>query len=200
MIMSGPGGMTAEASGWKGGEVQQSERGTGSRSPRRLVVMRHAKAEPTAPSDHDRALAARGRADAEEAGRWLRAQGLRPDAALVSDAVRTVQTWEEVLSGAGWDCPTDLSAGLYAAGADSAFDLLRDTDPSVGCLVVVGHNPTMAYLAELIDDGEGDVDTTTALVTRGFPTAALAVFTVEVPWSDLGPGTGRLETFHVGAG
>ena len=46
-------------------------------------------------------------------------------------------------------------------------------------LVVIGHNPTMAYLAELIDDGEGDADATTGLVTRGFPTSALAVFTVD---------------------
>ena len=66
--------------------------------------------------------------------------------------------------------------------------------------MVVGHNPTMAYIAELIDDGEGDVEATTGLVTRGFPTSALAVFTVEVGWTDLGPGTGRIEAFHPGHG
>ncbi len=180
--------------------MQESGRDAVGGRPRRLVVMRHAKARPTAPSDHERALAARGLADAEEAGRWLQEQGVRPDAALVSDALRTVQTWEQVAAGAGWDCAPDYSAGLYAAGADSAFDLLRDTDDSVGCLVVIGHNPTMAYVAELIDDGEGDADATTRLVTRGFPTSALAVFAVEVPWTDLGPGTGRLEAFHVGDG
>ena len=180
--------------------MQESGRDATAGGPRRLVVMRHAKAEPTAPSDHERALAARGRDDAAEAGRWLREQGVRPDAALVSDAQRTVQTWEQVAAGAGWDCVVDFSAGLYAAGADSAFDLVRETDDSVRCLVVIGHNPTMAYVAELIDDGEGDPDATTGLVTRGFPTSALAVFTVEVPWTDLGPGTGRLESFHVGDG
>jgi phosphohistidine phosphatase len=162
--------------------------------------MRHAKAEATAPTDHDRALAARGRADAEEAGRWLHAQGVRPDAALVSDAVRTVQTWEHVALGAGWDCAPDLSAHLYAAGGDSAFDLLRETDPAVECLVVIGHNPTMAYLAELIDDGDGDAAATAALLTRGLPTSAVAVFTLSGSWSDLGPGAGRVEAFHVGNG
>lgn len=170
------------------------------RVSRRLVVMRHAKAEATAPSDHERALAGRGRADAEEAGRWLRAQGVRPDAALVSDALRTVQTWEQVASGAAWECAADFSAGLYAAGGDSAFDLVRDTDPSVECLVVIGHNPTMAYLAELIDDGDGDAAATGALLTRGFPTSAVAVFAVSVPWTDLAPGAGRIEAFHVGNG
>ena len=177
--------------------MQESGTNGSSGVSRRLVVMRHAKAEATAPSDHARALAARGRADAGEAGRWLREQGFVPDAALVSDAVRTQQTWEAVASGAGWDCEPDYSEGLYAAGADSAFDLVRETDPAVTSLLVVGHNPTMAYLAELLDDGDGDDDASNGMITRGFPTSALSVFDVAGPWSDLGPGTGRLSAFHV---
>ncbi|SED21110.1 phosphohistidine phosphatase [Nocardioides exalbidus] len=164
---------------------------------RRLVIMRHAKAESVAPSDHERALAPLGRADAAAAGRWLADQGLVPDAALVSDAQRTRDTWAELSVAAGWDCEPDFSAALYAAGADSAFDLIDETDPAVGTLVVVGHNPTMAYVAELLDDGEGDDEASTAMITRGFPTAALAVFEVDVAWADLGPGTGRLHAFHV---
>lgn len=179
--------------------MQQSGAETGDEATRRLVIMRHAKAEATAPSDHERALAPRGSNDAEAAGRWLAGQGISPDLALVSDAVRTRETWSQVASGAGWDeSLADFSEALYAAGSDSAFDLLRETDDGVATLVVIGHNPTMAYVAELVDDGDGDDEATTALVTRGFPTAALAVFTVDGPWSGLGPGAGRLEGFHVG--
>ena len=167
---------------------------------RRLVVMRHSKAEPTAPSDQGRALSARGRGDAAEAGRWLREQGIIPDVALVSDALRTQQTWEQVAAGGGWDLSPDFSPALYAAGADSAFDLIREVDAAATTLLVIGHNPTMAYIAELIDDGEGDADATADLVTRGFPTSALAVFAVADDWVDLGPGAGRLEAFHVGDG
>jgi phosphohistidine phosphatase len=158
--------------------------------------MRHAKAEPTAPSDHGRALADRGREDAEEAGHWLHEQGITPDAALVSDALRAQQTWEQVATAAGWDIAPDLSEGLYAAGSDSAFDLVRDTDPGVTTLVVIGHNPTMASIAELLDDGDGDADASTALVTRGLPTSAVAVFTVRGDWAEIGPGAGRLEACH----
>ena len=179
--------------------MQESGLDLGSGASRRLVIMRHAKAEATAPSDHERALASRGRADAEAAGRWLGEQGITLGVALVSDAVRTRQTWAHVAGGAGWDeSAVVYSEGLYAAGSDSAFDLLREIDPAVTSLVVIGHNPTMAFVAELIDDGEGDVDATTGMVTRGFPTSALAVFTVEGPWADLGPGAGRLEAFHAG--
>ena len=165
---------------------------------RRLVVMRHAKAVATAPTDHERALAERGHADADAVGRWLREQGLAPDAALVSDALRTQQTWERVALAAAWDVVAELCAPLYAAGPDSALDLIREVDPDVRTLVVVGHNPTMAYLAELIDDGEGDADATTSLLTRGLPTSGLALFSLDVEWRDLGPGAGRLEAFRVG--
>jgi phosphohistidine phosphatase len=167
---------------------------------RRLVVMRHGKAEATGPSDRERALARRGHADAGEAGRWLRDQGVAPDAALVSDALRAQQTWAAVAEGAGWDLEPELSSSLYAAEPDAAIDLVRETDPGATTLVVIGHNPTMAYVAELLDDGEGEADATTALITRGFPTSGLAVFTVPGEWTAVGPGTGRLESFHVGDG
>lgn len=180
--------------------MQESVRETPDAGPRRLVVMRHAKAEHSATTDHARALADRGLGDAEAAGRWMRDHGIRPDAALVSDAFRTQQTWEQVAAGAGWDGGiVVLSDALYAAGTDSAFDLVRDTPPGVRTLVVIGHNPTMASLAELVDDGEGDAEASTTMVTRGFPTSAVAVFTIDGEWAGLGPGTARLEAFHVGA-
>jgi phosphohistidine phosphatase len=179
--------------------MQQSGADAQNGATRRLVIMRHSKAESTAPSDHERALAARGTDDAASAGRWLAEQGITPDVALVSDALRTRQTWAQVAGGAGWDeGVAEFSEPLYAAGSDSAFDLLRETDAGATTLVVIGHNPTMAFVAELIDDGEGDADAVTDMVTRGFPTSAIAVFAVDGPWSDLGPGAGRLEAFHVG--
>ena len=62
---------------------------------RKLILMRHAKAEAKAASgdDFDRALAERGRQDAALMGRVLAEAGLTPDLALVSAAERTRQTW-----------------------------------------------------------------------------------------------------------
>ncbi len=165
---------------------------------KRLVLVRHAKAQAHGPSDHERALTGRGRADAAGAGRWLREQAIEPDAALVSDAVRAQETWAEMSTGAAWGIEPELSAALYESGSDSTFDLLRETPVDVATLVVVGHNPTMAYLAELIDDGEGDEDAITALASQGYPTCALTVFAVAGAWSELGPGSGTVELFHVG--
>jgi len=166
---------------------------------RRLVVMRHAKAEQEGPTDFERPLASRGHGDASAAGAWLAAEGISPDHALVSAALRTQQTWESVASGAGWSLSPDFDRGLYAAGPESALDLLRLVPDSASVLVVIGHNPTMAVLAQVLDDGSGD-PSIGASMAGDFPTSAVAVFSYDGAWADLGEGTATLEAFHVGRG
>ncbi|MGB0099370.1 MAG: histidine phosphatase family protein [Nocardioides sp.] len=166
---------------------------------RLLVVMRHAKAESQGPSDFERPLAPRGHDDAAEAGAWLDDRGVTPDHALVSAALRTRETWAALAQGAGWDLDPELDRGLYAAEPASAIDLIGRVAPDVRRLVVLGHNPTMAYLAQLLDDGEASQDLTDELMA-GFPTSALAVFVQAGPWRDLGEGTARLVGYHVGRG
>jgi phosphohistidine phosphatase len=168
-------------------------------SSRRLVVMRHAKAEQDGPTDFERPLASRGRGDASAAGAWLAAQGIVPDHALVSAALRTQQTWESVAAGAGWSLAPDLDRGLYAAGPESALDIVRLVPDSAAVLMVIGHNPTMAVLAQVLDDGSGDAGVS-ASMAGDFPTSAVAVFSYDGAWADLGEGTARLEAFHVGRG
>ncbi len=164
---------------------------------RTLVVMRHSKAEQAGPTDFERVLSPRGRADATAAGEWLAEQGLTASCALVSAAARTRQTWASVAGGAGWDLEPIFDHGLYAAGPDTALDLVRGLDKSCATALVIGHNPTMAVLAQLLDDGEGDVEASTSMAI-GFPTSALTVFAVEGEWAALEPGSARLAAFHVG--
>ena len=167
-------------------------------SPQRtLVVVRHAKAEQVAASDYERELSDRGRADAVATGKWLAGIGLAPDRALVSAAPRAAQTWEALAAGAGWPPTADLDRGLYTAGPDTALDVLRALDEDCRCAVIVGHNPTMEMLAQLLDDGEGDAGAGSRMA-GGFPTSAVAVFEVEGSWADL--TSARLTGFHVGRG
>lgn len=165
---------------------------------RTLVVMRHAKAEQAGPTDFERPLAARGHADAGAAGAWLRTAGVSPDAALVSAALRTRETWQEVAGAAGWELEPDLDEGLYAADVDTALDLVRLVDDEVGTLVVIGHNPTVHSLAYSLDDGEGDVEATNEMTIGTFPTSATVVLTFTGSWSDLAPGRASLAGYHVG--
>ena len=164
---------------------------------RTLVVIRHAKAEQVAASDYERELTDQGRADSAAIGAWLAGVGVVPDRALVSAAPRAEQTWEALADGAGWSVSPDLDRGLYTAGPDTALDLVRAVDDSSHALVVVGHNPTIASLARLLDDGDGDVEAGNAMAI-GFPTSAAAVFAVDGSWAGL--ESARLTGFHVGRG
>lgn len=166
---------------------------------RRLVVMRHAKAEAVAASDHARALLERGRLDAEEAGAWARANGLLPDHAFVSDAVRAHETWIAFSAGAGLDLEPEIDGSLYSAGPDSALAVLRTAPQAAATVMVVGHNPTMAHLVHLLDDGSADPDAF-AEISAGFPTAAVAVLEVATAWADLDVAGARISAFHVGRG
>lgn len=167
---------------------------------RTLVVVRHSKAEQSGTPDFERHLAERGHGDAADAGRWLAAQGIGPDAALVSSSVRTVETWTDMAEAAGWDLEADFDRGLYSAGPETALDLVRLTPSETTTLVVVGHNPTMASLAQMLDDGEGDPEVAGRMNEDGFATSAVAVFTFDGEWADLDMGTATLVAFHVGRG
>jgi phosphohistidine phosphatase len=164
-----------------------------------LVVMRHAKAEQSGASDIERQLTDRGLVDATEAGQWLANRGIEPDQALVSEAVRAQQTWEAVNDGGGWDLEATSNDALYEAGTETALDLVRETDELIRTLVVVGHNPTIASLAALLDDGEGD-DEASSEVTLGFPSSALAVFSYDGDWEDLDEASASVVAYHVGRG
>jgi phosphohistidine phosphatase len=164
-----------------------------------LVLLRHANAEGWAADDAERVLAPHGVDAAGRVGDWLREQGIQPDAALVSAAVRTRQTWSLVAEHAGWQLMPEVEAGLYTAGPDAVLDLIRITEESVGTLLVLGHNPTIHYLAQLLSDGQGDVAAENELLT-GFAPATLAVFEVDVPWDRLSQGYGRLVAVRPGTG
>jgi phosphohistidine phosphatase len=162
---------------------------------RRLVVARHAKAQPSGETDASRELTQLGWDEAVRAGRWLADRDLTPDAALVSSARRARSTWLALTEGGSFTVEATYSDSLYAAGPETALDLVRETEGSVSALVVVGHNPPGAYLAQLLDDGSGD-ETAGRQMAVGFPPGALALFEVGGSWSGLDLASARLVAFY----
>lgn len=161
--------------------------------------MRHAKAEPFAATDHERTLTERGRRSATEAGLHLAGTGVVPDYAVVSTAARTVATWHAVALASGSTAVAHLDAAVYAGSADVVLETMRGVPPDAEVVILVGHNPAVAYVAHLLDDGNGEPDAVRVML-QGYPAAAFAVLEVEVPWCDLGADSGRLIDFHVGQG
>ena len=119
--------------------------------------------------------------------------------AIVSSAARTQGTWQAVAGGAGWETEPVTDKALYSAGTDAALEILRTVPDDAASVMLVGHNPTMAYLVHLLDDGGADAGVF-ARVSEGFPTSALAVLDVPCGWSDLDFGGARITGFHVGRG
>ncbi len=160
--------------------------------------MRHAKAEPFAETDHARRLTDRGIAAARDVGAHLRDSGIRPDFVLVSSAERTRDTWAAVseLAGAG-SAEVRLDDAVFTGSPDVVLEALQAAPADAGTVMFVGHNPTAAYLCHLLDDGEGEPAAVSGLL-EGFPPGAVAVMEIGVPWSELGPETGRVVGYYVG--
>ena len=162
---------------------------------RRLLLLRHAKAAPLArDDDFDRALTESGRADARRIGEWLAGHDLVPDRCLYSGATRTRETFE--IAARAWPREVEAVAenALYEATRFLIMGLLRELPARARAHLVVGHNPGMADIANLLS-GEGGATERLRLAAK-FPTGALAVIAFDRPdWSDLTAGAGRLEKF-----
>ncbi|HEU4513989.1 MAG TPA: histidine phosphatase family protein [Nocardioidaceae bacterium] len=165
---------------------------------RRLVLVRHAKAEPFASSDRARELTDRGRREAEAAGRYLREQGIVADLAVVSSSVRTRDTWQAMEQALESEAEVVYDDAVYSGSTDVVLEALRVVPDWAKTVVFVGHQPTVGHVAHMLDDGEGDHAALHSML-HGFPTASMAVFDVEVPWLELGDETGRLVDFRPGS-
>jgi phosphohistidine phosphatase len=156
-----------------------------------LVIVRHSKTEAYASTDHARGLTDRGRRDAGDLGRWLDATGLAPEIMLVSSAARAQQTADIVGAQVGSDPEVVVVDELYGAAPDEVIEICRERlDTSVERAAVVGHNPTMASVVDLLIDSDTDED------LGHFPTSAAAAVEVEGDWELLAPGVGALAQLY----
>ncbi len=158
----------------------------------RLILMRHAKSGWDDPllADHDRPLAPRGIAAAERIGRWLAARGHLPEAALVSSARRTQETWQQ-MAPALPPCAVEVVADLYHAAPATMLRVLRGARGR--SVLILGHNPGIAEFARQI------VESPPAHRRfADYPTAATLVADFDIDgWDGAGTGTGRVVDFVV---
>ena len=165
---------------------------------RRLVILRHAKAERGSTTDHERPLSSRGRADAIAAGRWLAESKLAPDLVLCSTATRARETWVLAATELEDGIPTTFERDAYHADATDLLTLLRQTPDDVATLLVVGHNPGLHYLVlGLVGSGPEKLRRE---AQEHLATAGLAVVEFSGSWATLTEGEGTLTEFAVARG
>ncbi|MFB9909070.1 SixA phosphatase family protein [Allokutzneria oryzae] len=163
-------------------------------TPRRIVLVRHAKADSSFENGHERSLIERGRKEAPMAGRWLAGSGIAPALALCSTATQARETWKLVVSELPRRPKTVYEERLYDASATELIGVLTEVSDAVNDLILVGHNPGLHGLAEALP-GAADGDLLDRVRRGGFPTATLAVITFSGPWRSLGSGAGRLVAY-----
>ncbi len=144
---------------------------------RTLILMRHGTAEKAVAGgrDFDRPLSERGRREAEAAGAALADEGWLPTVALVSPAVRTQETWEEVETAFDEVEKVDDPKLLHT----TAEAVLAAAEAAEGEVVmVIGHNPGLGELMDALSR-TGDEAARRDYGRGGCPPGAAAVFAVE---------------------
>jgi phosphohistidine phosphatase len=145
---------------------------------RRLILFRHAKAEPrgAGEDDFDRPLSPRGWDDAALVGRALADAGLDPDLALVSPARRTTETWISAREALGAGARVELAPALYNADVDQVLGAIDGASGTCETLIVVGHNPGLHEAAVQLLEEAAATRADVEQVAGRFPTATAAVY------------------------
>ena len=124
----------------------------------RIVLVRHADAVSEGPGlpDEHRYLSPAGRTQSRELGALLAEANIVVGAAIASPLVRAVQTAEILLGSIGWSGALEASARVAPGGStrQTAAYLAERAEKLHRALVVVGHEPSISALAELLGGGE----------------------------------------------
>jgi phosphohistidine phosphatase len=117
-----------------------------------LLLMRHAKSSWKHPglTDRERPLNKRGKRDAPMMGLFLSDRDFVAQVILSSSALRARQTAEAVAEAAGYEGEIVYLDGLYAAEPSAYLAALQSLPEHVDRALVIGHNPGLEDLLELL--------------------------------------------------
>jgi phosphohistidine phosphatase len=155
-----------------------------------LVLMRHAKSDyPLGVPDHERPLAKRGRREAPLMAPLLDRElsDSQTVMVLVSDAVRTQQTWARVSE--SWERVVNVETApeIYEASVSAITDRIHRVG-TADAVVVVGHNPGLENLVRSLVGDQAP---------ERFPTSAFAVLECDDEWTTFDSGIVLLRSFHI---
>jgi phosphohistidine phosphatase len=153
--------------------------------------LRHGHARAEAPSDRERPLDKRGRRESKAAG--VAARSWPPDLALVSETVRTRETFDHFCEGLGQTVDVQYLDELYQAAVSTLRHVVSTAPHDVSTVLLVGHDPTISELCEeLLASGTSAGDTE-RLTDDGMRTGMLAVFAWTGGWDPAAADGIRLE-------
>ena len=157
---------------------------------RELLLLRHGKSDWDAGTDDiNRPLKDRGKRGAQRIGVWLAQQQLLPDRVISSPAERALVTAQKcckVMGIGAADIVQDKR--IYQADPVELLQVLADCPASAKRVMLVGHNPGLEHLLELLVEQPPEVPEDTKLM----PTATLARLQTASEWDALAKGRASL--------
>jgi phosphohistidine phosphatase len=161
---------------------------------KQLLIVRHAEAESpnSVQKDFDRQLNTTGFADASRMGKHLVSKqldggSLRIDAVLSSPAYRALTTAQLVCEQLGFDIERIAqNEDVYESSVRKLMLLINGLDEQHTTVMIVGHNPNLSYLAEMLTREE----------IGSIPTCGVAAITFKDQlWSAVSGASGKLAWF-----
>ena len=162
-----------------------------------LMLLRHAKSSlaEAGQEDSDRPLGPRGEQAAAAMGRYMASNDLVPQRVLCSPARRARETWGLVAGEFAAAPEIVIVPEIYDFGdGKTLMECLRRKAGAVQSVLLVGHNPSIAGLAQILA-GKGSGSLRERLAKK-YPTATLAVISFDLDnWKSLTAGAGTLLRF-----
>ncbi|MHB1869371.1 MAG: SixA phosphatase family protein [Steroidobacteraceae bacterium] len=144
-----------------------------------LILVRHAKSarEQVPLSDRDRPLTDRGRRDAPRMAERLHRRGVQPDLLVSSPARRALGTAQLMARPLRYERGgIAVDERLYPGDAAAVLEVIHGLDPSLRCVMLVGHDPGLSELAHRF-----------CRAIDHLPTCTVAEFAFEADtWSQIG--------------
>jgi len=153
-----------------------------------LYLIRHAKSSWSVPdlSDIERDLSKRGFKDINTIGSYLSLKNISPDIILSSCALRAAQTSDLLAKKMLSSSPIHYLSEFYLTSSESMREIIMVQDESVQSMFIVGHNPQLTELANILTDEH----------IAKLPTLGVVAIEFDIQeWSELEDAKGKIDFF-----
>ena len=145
---------------------------------KQLYILRHAKSswDNKDLADFDRPLSNRGEKDAKKLCAFAEMNGIVVDKVMCSNAKRTKETFDLVADGFNFPiADVFYTEDLYFGDVNNIVSSLRKLDEKFKNILIVGHNPTLHMLVEILTED----------IIEKFSTCNLAIINFKEEWKTL---------------
>lgn len=145
---------------------------------KQVYILRHAKSswDNKDLADFDRPLSNRGEKDAQKLCAFAEMNGIVIDKVMCSNAKRTKETFDLVADGFNFPIADAFyTEDLYFGDVNNIVSSLRKLDEKLKNILIVGHNPTLHMLVEILTEDS----------IEKFSTCNLAIINFKGEWKTL---------------